>query len=252
MNANKCELNFSEFYYDIEPWVTMASAYKDASLLILENMEHIRKKGFDTQVKGQTLTQYIDGQAVAPIGDTYTIRDAADVRLTGLAEHIIQRGMIGRNYVARELIEKMAQRMRKNIYARRRERKLQEIEAWEQANLGGKSQQEAVHIVHPLNVPPIAGNLPLQPSKCVSYDMAPLQIGKLLTIYGSTHSACQDMEILLHRSPQIICYTGRFFESGGTGTTGLKKSIKAENYELIEGVTGLKIYTCTKCRGTIC
>lgn len=50
MNTDKHELNFYEFYYDIESWGTMASAYKGASVLILENLakksDHIEETIF--------------------------------------------------------------------------------------------------------------------------------------------------------------------------------------------------------------
>jgi len=65
---------------------------------------------------------------------------------------------------------------------------------------------------------------------------------KFVAFLGGTSETCEKGGVLIHKAELKLSYTGRAFELKGLGTTGLKTTLKSQNYDFITELTGQEVF----------
>ncbi len=242
-------------------WYRLSSKFPDelkARIMynFISNQKEIAIKGSRDVDTGLTLIHEIAKNEVQFTPDNFVLKEEYqhEVELTGLTKIIIEKGFIGRNFVTRDLFVKSHENLLSELTNISNHQCT--LDTPLTSFFFSKSPRILCTPETPLKDSPYVGHVAyteysapkLPEPHSTSAIEAKLMtdflgnLAKLSALLGGTKSTCEKGEILMHEADLKICYTGRIFERKGLGTTGLKSSLKAHNYECMTALTGQAVF----------
>ncbi len=204
------------------------------------NLLELANLGFMDIDNGLSLKHTVARNEIINTPDVYvTSKQINQLKLTGLSQVVLEKGMLGANYLTRNLIINILTDYNINLQTLLTNTKGDYVS--QSDHIGGDPKWLLCHTSSLLSPESTVGLELTNINEGLIGDLLK-NFGKLLGLLIGTSETCELHKILFHRSPLVLGYTGRIFESEGLGSTGLKSSLKRYSYQQVSEITGIKVH----------